>query len=317
MINSLFTNASKTVFNLKPRIKPIVKLITNKKIREVLFYINNKFTECTFKRIIFQYYDTLNIKEIDTEKKAVLEYLKFNPATLFPYEFTKKYKDADIKVFVDNEKKLKYVFLDNKKLYFKKNCTEKQIKKLFSSLLLVQDIESPHRYLVDGFDVSKNDIVADIGSAEGDFSLKIVEKVKRIYLFESNPELIGALQATFEPWKEKVTIVNKYVSDKITDKRITLDSFFKNKELPSFFKIDVEGAEYDLLCGAKQLLSNNKSIKIVMASYHRHNDENILREELNNKGFKTEYSKGYMLSLWDNQLIKPYLRRGLIRAIKI
>ena len=118
--------------------------------------------------------------------------------------------------------------------------------------------------------MSENDIVADIGSAEGNFSLSIIDKVKKIYLFESDPEIIQALRVTFEPWKEKVIIVNKYVSDETDDNFITLDSFFADKEAPTFLKIDVEGAEYAVLQGAKNILSTTKQMKIAIAAYHRY-----------------------------------------------
>ena len=178
-----------------------------------------------------------------------------------------------------------------------------------------RDIQSPHRYLTHDFNITKDDIVVDVGASEGDFSLSIVEKVKKIYIFESDPKLMGVLQATFKPWQEKVTIINKCVSNKINGNCITLDSFFE-QEKPTFIKIDVEGEEYNLLKGAERTLSQNKPLKVVIASYHRYNDEVILRDELIKYGFKTQYSKGYMLSIWDGVLKEPYLRRALIRGIK-
>ena len=175
---------------------------------------------------------------------------------------------------------------------------------------------SPHRYLNDDFTVDENDIVLDIGAAEGYFSLLIVEKVNKIYIFESNPELIEALNTTFEPWKYKVFIVNKYVSNKSDEIFTTIDDFFKDKEPPTFLKVDIEGAEYDFIQGAKKLLSTKNQMKIILAAYHKHNDEIILNEELKKYGFKTNFSKGYMLSIWDGVIKEPYLRRALIRAQK-
>jgi len=314
--DTFLTKINKTVFKTKRYIKPLAKLISSKKIRRLLLYINGKFTEYSYKKTILRYYNTIPLEKINAEKREVLEYLKLNPATLFPYDFIDNYKASEIEVLTDTKKKLKYVLFYGKRLYFKRSCSEAEIKILFNSLILSQDIKSPHRYLTEDFNVSENDIIADIGSAEGDFSLKIIDKVKKIYLFETDPELIEALQSTFEPWKEKVIIINKYVSDKSTDNHISLDSYFKGKELPDLIKIDVEGAEYNLLCGAKSLLSSKKSLKIVVAAYHRYNDEIILRNELDKYGFTSKFSNGYMLSIWDDILIEPYLRRGLIRANK-
>ena len=51
--------------------------------------------------------------------------------------------------------------------------------------------------------------------------------------------------------------------------------------------------------------------------FRKKNIQNILKEELEKLNFKKfEYSKGYMLSIWDNKIKKPYLRRGLIRTEK-
>jgi hypothetical protein len=255
-------------------------------------------------------------QKIDYEKSQVINFLKENPFNLFPYEFIKKYNSDEVKIFIDEKTGLKYSLLDNKKIFFKRNSTEKEARDIFNALILVQDTESPHRYLVDNFNVSENDIVADIGAAEGDFALSVIEKVKKVYLFEADPELIEALTATFEPWKEKVTVVNKYVSNKSNNTFTTLDLFFENNELPTFLKIDIEGAEYDLIQGAKKVLSTHDKMKVIMAVYHKHNDEVILDNELKRYGFKTEFSKGYMLSTWDGIIKEPFLRRALIRAKK-
>lgn len=316
MTEKLTARISKLLFTLKTSLKPLVKLISNKKFRKLILFMNSKVTEYTYKRSILNYFATLSAENITAEQQEVLQYLGSNPATLFPYEFIKKYKDSDVQVFVDNEKRMNYVLLDSKKLYFKRGSTVEEAQHLFSTLMLVQDLASPHRYLTDEFNVEPDDIVADIGSAEGDFSLQIVDKVKKLYIFETDPELIEALTVTFEPWKDKVEIVNKYVSNKSTDNCVTLDDFFREREKPSFIKIDVEGAEYDLLQGAKETLTARNKTKVVIATYHRYNDEVIINEELAKHGFVTSFSKGYMLSIWDDVLKEPYLRRALIRATK-
>lgn len=307
---------NKTIFNIKKILKPLLKKISNKKIRDFIIFLHNKSNEYTYNRSVLKYYSKFDLDQIEPEKAKVINFLRENPFNLFPYEFTKKYSSSDIKVLKDEKNGLKYSFLNGKKIYFKKTLAAENIKNVLNSLTLEQDTESPHRYLVDNFNVSENDIVADIGAAEGDFALSIVDKVKKIYIFEANPELIEALTATFEPWKEKVVIVNNYVSNKSNDMFTTLDVFFKDKELPTFLKIDIEGAEYDLIQGAKKVLSTNDKMKVIMAAYHKHNDEVVLDNELKKYDFKTEFSKGYMLSIWDGIIKEPFLRRALIRAKK-
>jgi hypothetical protein len=315
IINNIVAFIYSIIFNLKMKLKPFAKLITNKKIRNSIIYFNNKIGEYTSKKVIINYYGKVQ-KTQNEEVNVVVKFLKNNSFNLFPYEFTKKYKNLKIEIFTDQDTGLKYALWDNKRLYFKRSCTEKIAKEIFMSLKIEQDIESPHRYFDDDFQVSENDIVADVGAAEGEFSLSIIEKVKKIYIFEADPELLEALQATFAPWKEKVFIVNKYVSNKTEAECVTLDYFFKDQEIPNFIKVDIEGAEYDLIQGGKKTLSTNKDMKVILASYHKHNDDKILSEEIQKFGFQTTFSKGYMLSLWDGVLKEPYLRRGLIRAFK-
>ena len=304
------------IFNIKKILKPMVKSISNKKIRNFIIYLHNKSNEYTYTSSILNHYSKLDLTKINQDKAQVIKFLKENPFNLFPYEFIKKYNSQDVKIFIDEKTGLRYSLLDNKKIFFKRSSDHKEVKEIFNALALVQDIESPHRYLTNDFNVSENDIVADIGAAEGDFALSIVDKVKKIYIFEADEELIEALKATFEPWKEKVTIVNRYVSNKHEKLSTTLDYFFENNELPTFLKVDIEGAEYDLILGAEKILSKNNNMKVIMATYHRYNDETILNNKLKKYGFDTEFSKGYMLSIWDGIIKEPYMRKALIRAKK-
>ena len=55
----------------------------------------------------------------------------------------------------------------------------------------------------------------------------------------------------------------------------------KNKFFTNFVKIDVEGAEYDLLLGAKHVL---KDVKVIMVEIS--NNENDICNFLNNLSFK-------------------------------
>jgi len=307
---------NEVIYKIKKVLKPFVKNISNKKVRGFIIYLHNKSSELIFRSAVMKYYKNTDSEKIDPEKKAVLNFLKTNPFNLFPYDFIKKYKRSDIKIFTDKNNGLKYGLLDGKKLYFKRSCTEKEAQNIFSGLILEQDLESPHRYLNNTFDVSSDDIVVDIGAAEGDFALSIVDKVKKIYIFEADFELIESLQATFEPWKEKIIIVNKYVSNTNKEQFTTLDSFFEDKEMPTFFKVDIEGAELDMIYGSNKILSTTLSTKVVMATYHKHDDEMVLGETLRKLGFHTEFSKGYMLSTWDGVIKAPFFRRALIRAIK-
>jgi len=72
-----------------------------------------------------------------------------------------------------------------------------------------------------------------------------------------------------------------------------------------------------LLEGAKSLLSRNNSLKLLLCAYHNNNDGPEIIELLSKFCFQTEYSKRYLLFSYDKYLEKPFLRRGLVRAMKI
>jgi len=266
------------------------------------------------KQEIVSYYSTLPASEISEEKKAVLDYLKKNSLHVFPYEFQKKYEPGSVKVNSDSSG-LKYVLHEGKKLYFKKSWSEARIQDSYSFLSCEQHIDSPHRYLTNEFYLEDNSIVADAGAAEGIFALGLVEKIKHLYLFETDPEWIAALEQTYKPWKEKVTIVNKFVSNRNDGQHVSLDNYFKNKPGIDFLKVDVDGAETDLLEGAKEILKSNKKLKLALCTYHRQQDEQLFGDLLRKFGFTVSTSSGYML-FSEGNFAPPYLRRGLIRAVK-
>jgi predicted RNA methylase len=252
------------------------------------------------------------------EQQETLDFLYTNRLSVFPNEIYKKYSKKDVKVIFDKSKGMNYVlFSENKRLYFKKKWSSKQIAEYFNALKIEQDKHSPHCYLSDTFDVKEGSVVADIGAAEGFFSLGIIDTVKKIYLFEPDFEWIEPLCATFEAWKEKVEIVPKYISDTSGDDKITLDDFFNGiEEAPTFIKADVEGCEKQLLNGAVRLMDNSSGLRFALCTYHKQNDYEIFLEFLSEKRFNVTHSDGYMIFYLDKHLALPYLRRGVIRASK-
>ncbi|MDR1524917.1 MAG: FkbM family methyltransferase [Tannerella sp.] len=266
-------------------------------------------------RAVINYLDNIPSQDMNGEKQAVLDYLKCHPLSVFPYSYTEKYKPEDVIVYLDAEKEMCYVLQDGKRLYFKKGWNEKKVQAYYNGLLIEQDAASPHRYETGDFHVCEGDVVVDAGVAEGNFALSVIEKVEKIYLFEVDKAWITALEATFAPWKEKVVIVNKYVSDNDEENCITLDTFFGNENI-DFIKADIEGAEPLLVVGATTILSAQTPLKVALCTYHTQNDAETLRKMLSEKGFCAEFSKGYMLFVYDKYLAPPYLRRALIRAAK-
>lgn len=226
------------------------KIIIPGFVRDKIKIMRNAGGLNTLRKNILSYYNAAPEKEND-EIKMVINFLKKNPLKLFPYHFPGKYSPSSVKVYVDKERDLHYVLHEGKRMYFKRSWRPNDIRENYTNLLIEQDRNSPHRYLTENFTVGGNEVVADIGAAEGIFSLSVIETAKKIYLFETDKEWIEALQATFIPWNDKTEIINKFVSDKNDEGNISLDKFSACKNvLFDFIKIDVDGAELPLLNGA-------------------------------------------------------------------
>ena len=278
-------------------------------------FIRKKILAKELRKSILEYYSGTP-GEPSEEIEMVLDYLRSNPIAVFPYPFQNKYNADEIEVLEDKTRDLRYVMLDGKKLYFKKRWSKQRIQHSFNELTKEQDLQSPHRYLNENFKIDEGEVLVDIGVAEGNFALGAVEKASRLILFETDKEWIEALNATFEPWKDKVLIVNKFVSDITNATNTTLDDFIGVDEKVTFLKIDVDGAESRLLKGSQRILSEQKPLKVAVCTYHKQNDEKDFTELLSQNGFQTSHSDGFMLFYYDKKMQAPYLRRGLIRAIK-
>ncbi|MGE5420521.1 MAG: FkbM family methyltransferase [Chloroflexota bacterium] len=270
----------------------------------------------TLRLKILNYYDYLPEEQLTGELKEVISFLRKNPLQIFPYSFAAKHQKENIEVLTDPELKLKYVMHEGKRLYFRRGWSIARIQRGWNDLLREQDPDSPHRYCEGSFLPGVDDVIADIGAAEGNFSLSLVEKVKKIYIFEFDKRWAEALRATFAPWKEKVEIVNKYAGDKNDKSHVTIDSFFESREFPTFLKIDVDGAEDSVLRGCNMIFHSGKPMKVALCTYHKNDDERIFTTFLGNVGFTTTPSKGYMINYYDKKMQAPYLRRGLLRAVR-
>lgn len=249
----------------------------------------------------------------DEEIKTAIQYLHGHSVSSFLYPFKDKYIQSQVPVETDRQHGLYYVERDGKKLYICRSKTFTGTQHTYNNLLIEQDPESPHRYLTDQFNVGENDVIVDIGCAEGSQMLDLVDKVKKIYMFECEEEWLEALQLTFAPWKDKVEIVRKYVSDIDDEQNITMDTFFKDKtDKPTFIKMDVEGAEMQVLHGMQTLL--NRNTKLAITTYHKKDDYENITRYITAKGLKYTTSEKYMLFLNQSDFVPPYFRRGLIRV---
>lgn len=134
--------------------------------------------------------------------------------------------------------------------------------------------------------VKKRDSVVEVGCHHGLFTVylsKLVGEAGRVYAFEALPINAGIAEKNISLNNLKnVEIINKAVgndsgktnitldgnSSVTTSKRnsleidiCSLDHFFRDIA-PNFLKIDVEGYEYEVLCGAQSLLNSNPNIEL-------------------------------------------------------
>lgn len=253
-------------------------------------------------------------KEEDKEK--YISYLEKNPLDIFNGDFTLKYMHLDPEIYFDQKNFLFYVYYNNKKMYFSSDFfSRERIKRYYASLLMEQDTMSPHKYQTNLFHVCKHDVVLDAGVAEGNFALDIVDLVDKLYLVECNKEWIKALKCTFEPYKDKVEIIEGMLGNG-QHGTIRIDDIVKNSNI-DFIKMDIEGSEYEALLGAKNTLKQN-DIKWDICVYHNIEDEKRIKKILEEFEYETEVSDGYMVFMtdkdWEKGADTPKFVRGLIRG---
>lgn len=257
-------------------------------------------------QIILRYCDSK-----DGEIREIVDYLRNHPLDIFNYDFKEKYNNYDIELGMEHD--LFYTFYDNKKIYFlRKLDTEEKCRKYFKSLLIEQDKDSPHLYL-ENFEEVENAVVIDAGVAEGNFSLSIIDKAKRIYMFEPDEDWCEALRYTFEPYKEKVIIINKFLSDYCNEVTVKIDDVVDEKV--NCIKLDIEGEEIYALKGGQRVIENSDEINIYICTYHQEFAYDVIRNYVDNLGFKSAHSKGYMwYPGWGFR--DSILRRGVLRSKK-
>jgi len=233
---------------------------------------------------------------------------------VFPYEFTARYEDMKVDVFLDKKRSLPYVVHNGKRLYFPGRAGEEATRRLYRDLLTEQDIDSPHRYFRDNFTEDGIDTFFDVGAAEGIVALDLVDKVDHLVVFEYEPAWVAALEATFEPYREKTTIVAKMVSETTGGGEVRLDDYSALVTSKSVVKMDVEGNEMKVLLGATTVLS--KGPGVLCCTYHRQGDAQALEHYLSSHGYGVSFSNGVMCYFDDRAgWNPPYFRKGLIRAL--
>lgn len=250
----------------------------------------------------------------DAEQEEVFAWLHRHLASLFPYDFVFKYEHLHVPCDYDKIAGCYTTEWHGKKLYLKTSMDEAAAATYMKNITVEQDEESPHHYRYRDDEISGK-VIADLGAAEGFFGLDVVDKCKKLYLFECDPEWIAALRLTFAPWKDKVEIIPKYIDEKDDASHITLDTFCADGRPLDFVKGDIEGYEVPMLRGATKTLPRVSTF--VLCTYHRQHDEEDIRAILEPAGFHVEAPRRYMLFFYDPEgFEEPYLRHALVKATR-
>lgn len=226
----------------------------------------------------------------------------------------------------DSEAGLPFVVHDGKKMYFPSTYTVEDAIRQYNHLVRVEKIlekedgtPAPHCYQSERVRLCGDDVLFDIGSAEGLFALHHVDKVKHIVLVECDSLWHDCLRRTFAPYCDKVDLVAKALGVEDGGDCISLPSLLATRASDNVFvKMDIEGGEISALLASEHYLKScHGKVKLSVAAYHKQNDADMLEEVFKRMGFYSEFSKGYMLFNDYDMPLPPYFRHGIIRAVNI
>lgn len=189
----------------------------------------------------------------DEDVKTIVDYLKNNAINTFPYEYKREYSIKDISVQRDVDSGLLFVKDADMSIYMRRGYQSKfRVARYYNNIRIEQDKSSPHCYTSNTFYPDEGSVIFDIGGAEGYFPLQWLRHVKKVFIFECNPEWIEALNKTYKDYKDKIVIIEKFVTDYTDSNHVTLDDVINQYNLHSeklFIKIDAEGSEPAVLGG--------------------------------------------------------------------
>lgn len=256
----------------------------------------------------------------DIEINNICQYLKTNELDVFCGQINNNYPLDIFEVYKDSDNGLLYSFWKGKKIYLSsvyKNPND--VKAYLCSLCKEQDVNSSHCYNIDKLDFMGTDIFIDGGAAEGFFALQVIDMVKHVYLVECDKGWIEALKYTFKPYKDKVTIVEKWLDESDSENSVSIDSLILNNNNKNINKIivkmDIEGKETDVIKGMEKLINSDIDMTCIVCTYHKSGDEDIIRNFFEQRGFDTRFANGYMFFPY-GEVIEPELRKAVLTAQK-
>jgi FkbM family methyltransferase len=221
------------------------------------------------------------------------------------------YKRPEVFVSSEYEGSFDYLFLDPTRKQLEELWTlladdesRRVLEKLvtfrisFDKRLIRQARSSAPQYFEPGVvRLTKEEVFVDCGGYIGDTLEEFLREVNgcftRAYVFEPDSENFRRLRARtagLDP--ARVVLVASGVYDRTgevgfaasgsTDARVTLgqrcqipivalDEFFVGREVPTFIKMDIEGAERQAIAGARRTISEHKP-RLALSAYHYAND---------------------------------------------
>ncbi|MBK8884650.1 MAG: FkbM family methyltransferase [Bacteroidales bacterium] len=267
------------------------------------------------RKAVLKYYSKVDPATLPPEIAEGIKFLRSHKYTPLPYRWTRKYENFIPEVFRDESNQFLYVVYEGRTMYFPRRFTSTEVVWAVRAAMREQDNHSPHLYLTDDFHPEEGSIIVDAGVAEGNFALSVIEKAKRLYLIECDPEWMEALRLTFEPWKDKVVFVEKFMSDKPGENTTSLDELLSSEGEGNYFiKLDIEGYEQKALAGMKNLIESGNPVRMNVCTYHNPDDFTDIWSTLESYGFLCKATEGYVLFFHPGE--KPEFRKVLIRAEK-
>ena len=166
------------------------------------------------------------------------------------------------------------------------------------------------QYFLEGFTPNAGDIAIDGGAYDGSTALAFAKCGAKVFAFEMDATNYQNCAARLERFggDYDITLENCGLSDKVgeenyfsggvgsrkdsdgtsTAKFIDLDTYVARKNLPrvDYIKLDIEGAEFDMLHGAAQTITRYKP-KMAVSAYH--NPEDLWTLALYIKSLRPDY----------------------------
>lgn len=218
-------------------------------------------------------------------------------------------------IHYDEQHNLFYGYWKGKRLYLKRSIDSLEKAKIyFLNILKDQDMDSPYCYTRSFYEVKQNDVVVDAGAESGFFALEQVDIAKRIFVVEGDKEWMEALECTFRPYEQRVTLVCKYLGNKEEGEYISLHTLNTIDRL-SFIKMNLEGLEYDVIENADEIFCQNDKVTVLAYIYSKKNVYSIAQKFLE-WNYRVEFFKDLTFS--GNKEIDHFrVRQGLFLAQKL